>query len=378
MEPLPIACDLISYVSPSHQSNGPISQYVQDYLDRAGFDTERLQYVDSHGQRKVSIVGRKGKGPGGFAYFAHSDVVPAERWFSDSPGPYAPTVIGNRLFGRGSCDMKGSLACMLAAVSRNATRRLHAPIYVTCTADEEIGYGGAKQVAAESRLFREMVAGETHAVIGEPTACEVVYAHKGGVCLRVTAQGIASHSSGRKGRNALLEMIPFLTEMRALYEETEQEARWQDGRFDPSSVRWNIGLRGTDEPLNVTQSQSVCTVYFRPMPEQDVQPLIERTRDAAERHGLSFDIVFQNAPLFVDPASAYVRQTLKLTGQAEAHTAPYGTDGCMFGALRNLVVLGPGDIAQAHTHDEWIALEQLERGTEMYSQLIQHWCQADD
>ena len=93
-----------------------------------------------------------------------------------------------------------------------------------------------------------------------------------------------------------------------------------------------------------------------------------------DRYGLELDIRIKGNPLRVDPDSEFVREVVQLAGQEKPMTVSYGTDGAMLGAMKKLVVFGPGGIAQAHTHDEWIALEQLEKGTEMYAKLIRHWC----
>ena len=179
MDALKYAQDLVAFESPSAVSNVPVSDYVQDALKKLAFETERLEYNDAGGVRKCSIIGKKGEGRGGLAYFGHTDVVPAENWFSNEHGPFTPIVQDGRLYGRGSCDMKGSVATMLAAAARFSASELKHPIYITCTADEEVGYHGAKDVAARSVLFREMVDGHSRGIIGEPTRLEVVHAHKG-------------------------------------------------------------------------------------------------------------------------------------------------------------------------------------------------------
>ena len=138
----------------------------------------------------MNIVGKKGIGTGGLAYFGHTDVVPADPWFSADHGPFAPTVKEGRLYGRGSCDMKGSIGCILAAAERLSAKSLRFPLYVTCTADEEVGYTGAAEVARRSQLYREMVAGATSGIVGEPTELDVVYAHKGTYGFRATAAGV--------------------------------------------------------------------------------------------------------------------------------------------------------------------------------------------
>jgi acetylornithine deacetylase len=263
---------------------------------------------------------------------------------------------------------------MLSAASRFAAADLSSPIYITCTADEEIGYGGASQVAQRSELFREMVAGNTRGIIGEPTMLEVVYAHKGTFGFHAISHGKAAHSSTREGINANLRMIPFLAEMKELYEESESDLAWRNDEFDPPTVSWNIGINDHTKAVNITPPQSICTVYFRPMPGLEPEKLMQRARDSAERHGLEFVPRGSARPMYVDPNSDFINECLELAGKPKPRTVAYGTDGAMFGELSQLVVLGPGDIAQAHTHDEWIELEQLELGTELYARAIRNWC----
>ncbi len=366
--------DLIAFESTSVFSNAPVSDYVQETLTKLGFETERIEYNDDNGVQKVNVIGKKGEGSGGMAYFGHTDVVPADPWFTEEHGPFNPTIKGNKLYGRGSCDMKGSIACMMAAAEQFSAAELKNPIYITCTADEEIGYGGAKQVADNSKFYREMVDGESNGIIGEPTMLEVVYAHKGTYGFVATSKGRAAHSSTREGINANLAMIPFLTEMKNIHDEIESDPSWQNDEFDPPTMSWNIGINDHTKAINITPPQSVCTVYFRPMPGQNANALVERARKAAADSGIEFDLRSQATPLYVDPQSDFVKEVLQLTGKKTPRTVSYGTDGAMLSAMKKIVVFGPGDIAQAHTHDEWIDLDQLEKGTEIYSHLIRHWC----
>jgi len=365
---------LVSFESTSLLSNIEITNYIENVLKGFGFFTERIEYDDSNGVRKANVVGKLGNGTGGLAYFGHTDVVPVHSWFSDRFGPYKPTVQGDKLYGRGSCDMKGSIACMLAAAQTHSDRMLEKPLYIVCTADEEVGYLGANEVAKRSELFREMVDGKTRGIIGEPTMLEVVHAHKGTYGFRVTSNGKAAHSSTREGLNANLAMIPFLGEMKKIHDETEAEKSWYHDEFDPPTLSWNIGVNDHTKAVNITPAQSICTVYFRPMPGQNPQELLDRASQKATECGLDFEVLSQAEPLYLDPKSMFVREMLELAGKSEPKTVSYGTDGAAFKQLENLVVFGPGDIAQAHTHDEWILLKQLELGTEAYSKAIETWC----
>jgi acetylornithine deacetylase len=374
MNALDYTSDLVAFGSISSRSNADVSEYVESVLKRLDFDTERIEYTDAAGVRKVNVVGKKGTGTGGLAYFGHTDVVPADPWFTTEHGPFSPTVKGDRLYGRGSCDMKGSIGCILAAAQQFPRKNLRAPLFVTCTADEEVGYTGAAEVAKRSEFYREMVAGESCGIVGEPTDLEVVYAHKGTYGFVAVSRGRAAHSSTRHGLNANLAMIPFLVEMKAIHDETEADPAWQDDRFDPPTISWNIGINDHTAAVNITPPQSVCTVYFRLMPGQRPDALLDRARAAAERNGLEFQVKGAATPLFIDPKSELVTGLLAIVGEKAPTTVTYGTDGTQFTALKKLAVFGPGNIAQAHTFDEWISLEQLDRGTRFYEQAIRRWC----
>lgn len=362
---------LIAFPSVSSVSNDDVSSYVAGELEHRGFEVERLTYTDGNGVLKVCVSGRRGPAGQGMAWFGHTDVVPVDSWSFAGGSPWEATEQNHRIYGRGACDMKGSLACILDAVDRvPLTSR---PIFVVCTADEEIGYQGAAKVAAESEVFQEIVSSNSYGIIGEPTQLEVVYGHKGGRVGRVVSRGIAAHSSTREGINANMAMIPFLSDLRVLCLEIEAAEEWHDTRFDPPVLSMNIGVNDHTPAINITPPQSVCTFYFRPMPGQDADGLVDRIRQLAERHGLEFELQISGEPLFTDPESAFIRDLAEVTDTVP-RTVSYGTDGSLFGDVKNLAVLGPGDIKQAHTDDEWIDLDQLVQGTALYERLIHHWC----
>lgn len=366
--------ELVAIPSVSTDSNRPVSDYVLKQLESLGFEVELLAYHEKNGTEKVNLVARKGEGPRGFAYFCHTDVVPADDWKFDEHGPFDPTIKEDRLFGRGSCDMKGSLACMLAAVGRFSEKSPKFPLYIVCTSDEEIGFHGAKYVAANSSIYRQAVMGEAVGIIGEPTSLNVVHAHKGVFGFKATSLGKSAHSSTREGLNANLAMIPFLAEMKAIHDETETSPEWQNNEFDPPTVTWNIGINDHTRAINIKPAQSICTVYFRPMPGQDPGILLNRVREMAVEQGLQLEIEPQAPPIYVDPKSDYIVELCKIAGQDSPETVSYGTDGCMFSEMKNMAVCGPGSIAQAHTFDEFITLEQLQLGTDFYAKLLDEWC----
>jgi len=365
---------LIGFDSTSDRSNRAIAKYLEMKLTKHGFVVEVLEYRDSNNTRKVNVVAKKGSGNGGLAYFAHSDVVPAKKWFTDKFTPFQPAVARERLYGRGACDMKGSIACMLTAAQRISWDSMTAPLYFVVTSDEEVGFHGAKFVAEESKLYREMVDFKTKGLVGEPTSLEIVHAHKGSVEVTARAKGKSGHSSTHAARNATLKMIPFLTEMKAIFDETENDTKWHNELFDPPTLSPNILVSDNSPARNVTASRCMAKVYLRPMPAIDHEPLLERMAKVAEENEIRLKVQRQAEPFFADPASEFVQQMLSIVHKNRPRTVSYGTDGGVFSEIEEKIVCGPGSIEQAHTPNEWISLEQLDRGTEMFEKMIRHWC----
>ena len=367
--------ELIAFPSVSSESNSDITDCVAAWLLRLGFDTERIDYCDEYGIRKSCIQGRKGPASGcGLGYFCHTDVVPVNSWSFPKSGPWTPLVADGRIYGRGSCDMKGSLCCMLAAVASLHSLVLKSPLYFIATADEEVGMPGAKKVVEKSTIYREMVSSQTRAIIGEPTRLEIVHAHKGGRAIRATSIGRAAHSSTGLGLSANFALIPFLKEIGNIQDEMETSPEWRDDRFSPPTPSLNIVIKDSNTALNITSAKSECMVYFRPMPGQNADGMVQRIKALAQSCGLHFELLFAGTPLFTAPETPFIRELLELTSLPASRTVAYGTDGAVFTELRNIAVVGPGDIAQAHTDDEWIALDQLEKGTAFYQQAIRRWC----
>ena len=377
-DPLAAARALIAVPSVSRDSNAAVARVAADALVRGGFEVERTEYADPAGVTKVNLVARRGPaspaaGPRGFAWFGHTDVVPAARW-SGPGGPFEPVVDGGRLYGRGACDMKGPTAAALAAAARVSDADLAAPLWVVLTADEETGFHGARAVAARSPAFAALRAADPVAVVGEPTSLRVVHAHKGSAVLTAVSHGTAAHSSTTLGRNANDGLIPFLGDVDALRRETETDPRWRDRDFDPPTVSWNVTLRNEPDAMNVTPARAECTVYFRPPPRVDADALAGRFHAAAASHGLGVVEELRAAPFVTDPHRPFVRAMCELTGTDRSDTVCYGTDAAEFRVLSDLVVCGPGSIRQAHTADEWIDLAELRRGADLYEAAIRRWC----
>ena len=373
------ASQLIRFDSVSSKSNVAICEHVDSVLTLLGFDTERIEYVVD-GVTKANVIGRRKPdatdkvSSGGIANFGHTDVVPADDWSIKDHGPFDPTVRDQRLYGRGSTDMKGSIACMLAAAESLKDQKLTRPIYICCSADEELDHQGIKQVAQHSELYRDLVNQKACAIVGEPTGMNVVYAHKGGVQMTCTSVGKAAHSSSRQGVNANWAMIPFLADVKAIYEQTQSDPNWLNEEFDPPTVCLNICVNDHTAAVNITSPQSVCKMHFRPMPGTDADGLVNLLRDAAERSGVRFSVTAENPSFRRDPSGEFAAECVKICGSNPPRTVAYGSEAGNLDQVDQVVVLGPGNIDQAHKSNEWISLEQLQRGTDCYRDILQQRC----
>ena len=367
VDALELAHRLVAIDSVSRHSNAAISDLLHGVLEGAGFEVERLEYDDPAGVRKVNLVGRRGRGSGGFGLFSHSDTVPGDSW---AAGAFSPRCAGGRLIGLGSCDMKGPLAATIEAAAAAPADRLTRPVYVVVTADEEVSGRGALHVAANSRLYR---GGPTLGVIAEPTRLTPIYAHKGSAQAVVTACGRAAHSSTGKGVNATFLIAPFLAEMAQLAQEIQADETFLNPEFSPPHNCLNVTIDDGRARPNVTAARTVCTLGFRPMPDDRSADLLAIIREKAERRGLEFEGRL-GAAFRVAPDSRVVRLALEASGAERAATAAYGTDAFAFMNDLELVVLGPGDIAQAHTEGEWIAVSELRRAVTVYRAMIDAAC----
>ncbi len=239
------------------------------------------------------------------------------------------------------------------------------------SADEEMHYAGAYHILAKSQTLAD--AWPAYGLVIEPTMCRPVHAHKGGIRIQVVAEGVAAHTSTGMGVSANFLIAPFLAEMAELAELFAGDERFRNEEFDPPTNGFNMVLNDGGCAPNVTAARTVCTLSLRPMPGDHHEEAVGMIRDAAAKYGLaSSAAVFP--VVYTDPRSEIVRAAVEVTGVARSETAPYGTEAAIYGDRSGLVVLGPGNIEQAHTVGEWIDVEQLYRAIDIYARLMRRFC----
>jgi acetylornithine deacetylase len=385
MDPVDTLNDLIAFPSVSSSSNEPISCRVAQHLEDLGFVVETSRYVDAAKVTKVNLVARRDPNRshhradamaspcGGLAYFCHTDVVPVSDWTGPGGDGFTAVVRDDRVYGRGACDMKGSLVCMLAAASQIAADEQTQPLWIVCTADEEVGFEGATHLVHHSAAYRDIVAAQPLSIIGEPTSLNVVHAHKGIQGIGITSRGRAAHSSTDAGINANEAIVPVLQTMLNIAHRTRTDARLKDERFDPPHLSWTFGVSDGCKAINITPDRSTAWVTWRPMPEIDGEDLVTELVSVAESAGLTTKRFKGGHPVWIDPESPVIESVCQIAGGRPSAVC-YGTDAGEFHELAHRVILGPGSITEAHTTDEWIALEQIDRGIQLYQSLIRAFC----
>ena len=362
-----LTSELIAMPSETPTSNRAISDFLRGVLEEGGFAVEELAYIDQFDVEKVSLVAKKGAGTGGLGLFSHSDTVPGDAGWE----PFTPALEDGRLVGRGAADMKGPLAASIAAGCRVNAADLERPLVIAVTADEERGHTGAHDIVKRSQTLTNNW--PQYCIVCEPSQLQPVYAHKGGGSITVTAHGVAAHTSTDKGVSANFKIAPFLAEMAELAQTFRTEKRFQNPLFDPPTNGFNLVISDGDTATNVTAARTVVRMGLRAMPDACFEEAMQMVVERAEAHGL--DAVHRKgSPFFADAHGPLAQAACRATGAPRAVTVPYGTEASCYQAYMDALVLGPGNIDQAHTVGEWIAVEQLHGAVEVYSRLIGALC----
>jgi len=367
-----IGAPSVSSVTPGFdQSNQAVIDLLADWLDGMGFAVEVLPLSRQPG--KANLIATLGSGSGGLVLAGHTDTVPYDegRWRYD---PFRLTEADNRLYGLGTCDMKAFFALAIEAARHCRTETLQAPLIILATADEESSMDGAKDLVALGRPRAR------YALIGEPTGLRPVHMHKGIIMEAIHVYGHAGHSSNPQlGASALEGMHKVLGDLLAW--RGELQASHSDPRFAVPVPTLNPGyIHGGDNPNRICAH---CELHFdlRALPGMDLDGL-RHSLDGrlaglftggdlrTERRSL----IDGTPPLHTPVDSAIVRAAERLTGHP-AEAVAFCTEGPYLNALgMDSIILGPGDIAQAHQPDEYLALERIEPTVALLRDLIMRFC----
>ena len=369
MNSLDIAQELVrrSSVNPLHDPKSLGENKVVDWLEQWGKEhhLETLREPVFPNRDNICFKISNGEGPH-LLLNGHTDTVSVAGMDID---PFSGELRDGRLWGRGSTDMKGPLACMLETILRMRERDdWKGAITVGCVVDEETEFQGILKLIENHKPW-------DYAIVGEPTQLRVIRGCKGCLRIIIRVHGRAAHSSDpTKGRNAIVGMAPVLEALQAFF--NEEIGQFTRPGFSPSTG--SVGMIDGGSAVNIVPDECAVTIDIRTLPGQNttqthqaLEQYVQNKVGQREGYELIIERPYHDSPSFeTDPEHPLVKFACELQAQNEADTVAFGCDASKLAAAGiPTIILGPGDIAQAHTKDEFISLQDLEAGTEAYTNL---------
>ncbi len=378
LSPRQILDKLVSFPTVSRDTNLPLIDWVEGYLESHGVTAHRVWNED---RTKASLYAHIGpEVAGGVVLSGHSDVVPVDGqvWSSD---PWTVTERDGRLYGRGTCDMKGFVALALAAVPLALAADLKRPLQLALSYDEELGCTGAPPMIAEMARSLPRAAA---VIVGEPSRFSVVTGHKGGTGFKVHLKGYEVHSSlihtGVSAIMAAAPLIDFANRVNAANAARPPAALAQ--MFDPPWTTLHVGMIRGGTAHNITAADCRFSCEIRVVPGEDIEDwvaafegqvaqAVAAMQTIRPETGITVARFFSVPPLRPEtdgPAEALAR---RLTGDNGLHVVSYGTEAGQFQAEGySAVVCGPGDILQAHQPDEFLEISEFDAGWSFMQRLV--------
>ena len=369
---------LIAFPSISRDSNLDLIAYVRDVLAGLGIAATLVHNEDGRKANLWATIGPPDRA--GIVLSGHTDVVPVEgqAWTSD---PFKMLARDGNLYGRGTADMKGFIACCLAMAERAVKAPLKTPINFAFSYDEEIGCVGVRRLLD---LLKDAPVKPRLCIVGEPTMMQAVTAHKGKLGFRVTAHGLEAHSSlAPIGVNAIYMASDLIGAIRAIQKEIAEHGV-RDGDYEVAYTTLHVGKMQGGEVMNIVPNRCTFDFEIRYLPEDNEHAIVTRIKGAAEKVAATYRNVFaaarfdfadlQSYPAMNTPVdSEAVKFVHALTGGNSTGKITFGTEGGLFQKVLGTpaVVCGPGSIAVAHKPDEHVSEAQLSACDRMLARLVE-------
>ena len=368
---------LVGFDTTSRESNLQLIEFVRDYL--AGFDVP-CELIYNAERSKANLFATIGPAEQpGIVLSGHTDVVPVD----GQPWSVAPFELSERdgkLFGRGTADMKGYIACVLALVPALVAADLRMPVHIALSYDEEVGCLGVRSLLAEleQRPHRPIAC-----LIGEPTELKPVLGHKGKLAMRCQVKGAACHSAyAPLGVNAIEYAAELIGELGRISQQLKAPEQ-HDARFDPPYSTVRTGVISGGRALNIVPADCRFDFEIRALPSQDPtlvaqqlqayaeQQVLPRMRAVSEHSAIRFSELSAYPGLATDAQSQAAEMIAAFCGSREFGTVAFGTEGGLFDAAGiPTVVCGPGSMDQGHKPDEFVSRVQLDACDEMLQRML--------
>ncbi|MFM0350195.1 acetylornithine deacetylase [Paraburkholderia sp. RL17-347-BIC-D] len=370
---------LIGFATVSRDSNLDMIEFIRLYLEELGVESELFYNAERTKANLFATIGPRERG--GIVLSGHTDVVPVDgqAWTVD---PFRLTERDGRLYGRGTADMKGFIASVLAAVPGFIERELKLPVHLAFSYDEEVGCLGVRPMLAELERRDHKPA---LCLIGEPTELKPVLGHKGKLAMRCQVKGAPCHSAyAPYGVNAIQYAARMIGRLEEIGEQLAQPEH-HDERFDPPFSTVQTGVIKGGRALNIVPAECEFDFEVRALPGFDANQVADQLQTYAEAELLpKMRAVKSDTDIRLQPLSAYpglvtspdseaARLLALLSGSMEFGTVAFGTEGGLFDqAGIPTVVCGPGSMDQGHKPDEFVTVEQLRDCDAMLARLADY------
>ena len=372
---------LVAFPTVSRDSNLDLIDFVEEYLASHGVSAVRVPNEDGTKAALYAHVGPQVAG--GVVLSGHTDVVPVDGqpWTSD---PFTVTERGGRLYGRGTCDMKGFDALALLAVPLALKAGIKRPLQIALSYDEEVGCTGAPPMI-DHMVSHGLPRADT-VIVGEPSMMKVVTGHKGGAGFQMHFQGYEVHSSiAYQGVSAIMmaaKLIDWANQVNA--ENAAQTPGTLAAAFDPPYTTLHVGQISGGTAHNITAKDCRFGFDFRVVPGESVAAWEDRVlakvaeieaemKAVRAEAGITATRYFGIPGLVPEVQGSAEELARRLTGDNSSNVVSYGTEAGQFQERGySAVVCGPGDIAQAHQPDEYITVDQFQQGEAFMHRLVAH------
>lgn len=375
---------LVGFATVSRDSNLALIGFVREYLADRGVDCELIYNPERTKANLLASIGPPVSG--GVVLSGHTDVVPVDgqAWTVD---PFSLSEADGKLFGRGTADMKGYLASVLAAVPMFLASPLRRPVHLAFSYDEEVGCLGVRGLL---EVLPRYFPTPSLCLIGEPTQLLPVLGHKGKLAMRCHVKGAACHSAyAPRGVNAIEQAARLIGRLGEIGARLADPAL-HDPRFDPAYSTVQVGVIQGGTALNIVPADCRFDFEVRALPDFAPQGVVEQLRGFAEQallpgmqavHGdtsIRFEQLSCYPGLATSPQSAAARLVAHLCGSDAFGTVAFGTEGGLFHeAGIPTVVCGPGSMDQGHKPDEYVSVEQMAACDRMMDRLARHLCESE-
>lgn len=379
MDALSIISSLIAFDTTSRGSNLALIGFAKTLIEQSG---GRCRLTTDDTAAKANLFATFGpEGDGGYILSGHTDVVPVDGqdWSSD---PFRAIVRDEKVYGRGTSDMKGFIGVALSLVPEISRAPLKRPIHIALSYDEEVGCLGVPRLIDD---IRGIGLKPSIAIIGEPTSMKIVGAHKAGTKLLTRCHGKEGHSSApEKGANAVMMAGEFVSILETVGQSLRSD---KDSRFDPPYSTLQANMISGGSAVNVLARQASISWECRCLPDRNGDTILDSVRLRAEREvapkyqnrwdGARIETIIQARypGLVMNRESPAIRLVQELTGANNVEAAAYGTEAGHFQqAGISAVICGPGSVEQAHRADEFCPLADLHRCASFLQKVIASAC----